>query len=53
MAFDAQGRLFVTHLSRQPEITVFAGQIVDTTTAGTQNYTPIAVSPADGNNDDK
>lgn len=53
MAFDAQGRLFVTHLSRQPELTVFAGQIVDTTTAGTQNYTPIAVSPADGNNDDK
>ena len=56
MAFDSQGRLFVTHLSRQGpdnELSVFAGQIADTTTAGTLNYTPIQVSADDGNNDDK
>jgi hypothetical protein len=56
MAFDAQGRLFATHLSRQGmgnELTVFAGQVADTTTTGTQTYTPIAVSVADGNDDDK
>jgi hypothetical protein len=53
MAFDAVGRLFVTHISRQPEQTIFAGQIVDTTTIGTQSYTPIQVSPFDGIADDK
>jgi hypothetical protein len=53
MAFDSQGRLFVTHLSRQPELTVFAGQVADTTTVGTLNYTPIQVSVGDGNDDDK
>jgi hypothetical protein len=53
MAFDSQGRLFVTHISRQPEQTIFAGQIADTTTANTQNYTPIAVSLFDGIADDK
>jgi hypothetical protein len=54
MAFDSQGRLFVSHLSNTPgELSVFAGQIADTTTTGTQNYTPIQVSTVDGNADDK
>ena len=54
MAYDSQGRLFVSHLSNTPgELSVFAGQIADTTTAGTQNYTPIQVSTVDGNADDK
>ena len=57
MAFDSQGRLFVTHLSRSGgvgnELMVFAGQIADTTTIGTLNYTPIVVSAADGSDDDK
>ncbi len=54
MAFDSQGRLFVSHLSNTPgELSVFAGQIANTTTNGTQNYTPIQVSTVDGNADDK
>ena len=56
MAFDSQGRLFVSHLSRSfggGELTVVAGQIADLTTAGNANYTPIQVSPNDGNDDDK
>jgi Big-like domain-containing protein len=54
MAFDSQGRLFVSHLSTTPgEFSVFAGQIADTTTNGTQNYTPIRVSTVDGIADDK
>ena len=54
LAYDSQGRLFVTHLSTQGgELLVFAGQIADTTTAGNLNYTPIQISTADGNADDK
>jgi hypothetical protein len=55
MAYDSQGRLFVSHLSSTPgELSVFAGQITDTTTAGTLSYTPIQVSNSgDGNPDDK
>lgn len=54
MAFDSQGRLFVSHLTRVAgELTVVAGQIADTVTAGTLNYTPIQVSAADGFGDDK
>lgn len=60
MAFDSQGRLFVSHLSRVVlggELRVFAGQIADTTTPSpnplTDTYTPIQVSQTDGNDDDK
>jgi len=57
MAYDSQGRLFVTHLSRSGgvgnELMVFAGQIANTTTNGTLTYTPIVVSTADGTLDDK
>lgn len=52
--YDSQGRLFVTHLSRPgTEIHLFIGQVTDTTTAGTQNYTPIQVSATDTVSDDK
>lgn len=51
LAFDSQGNLFVSHLSRIPELTVFAGGPIDITTNGT--YTPTQVSVVDGNNDDK
>ncbi|HMM42426.1 MAG TPA: Ig-like domain-containing protein [Thermomicrobiales bacterium] len=56
LAFDSQGRLFVTHLDRvggDNELSVFAGQIADTTTTGTATYTPIQVSADDGDGDDK
>ncbi len=54
MAYDSQGRLFMSHLSTVAgELSVFAGQIADTTTNGTLTYTPIQVSAADGLGDDK
>ena len=54
IAYDAQGRLFVSHLANVGgELTVFAGQVADTTTAGTLTYTPIQVSTTDGMGDDK
>lgn len=60
IAFDSQGRLFVSHLSRVVaggELRVFAGQIADTTTPSpnplTDTYTPIQVSLTDGLADDK
>ena len=54
MAFDSQGRLFVSHLNTVGgELLVFAGQIADTTTVGTLNYTPVQVSATDGLADDK
>jgi hypothetical protein len=56
IAFDSQDRLFVTHLDRvgaDTELSVFVGQITDTTTPGTATYTPVQVSADDGNADDK
>ena len=56
LAFDSQGRLFVSHLDRQGgdnELTVLAGRINDTTTPGSGTYTPVVVSADDGNDDDK
>jgi hypothetical protein len=56
MAFDSQGQLFISHLSRSfgaGELTVVAGLIADTTTPGTATYTPVQVSQTDGNDDDK
>ncbi|MFG2999604.1 Ig-like domain-containing protein [Streptomyces sp. NPDC048340] len=49
LAFDAQGRLFVTHLSRGLNTTpnqlgVGVARINDTTTTGNQTYTPVRVS---------
>lgn len=54
MAFDSQGRLFVSHLDTVGgELLVFAGQIADTTTVGTLTYTPVQVSATNGLGDDK
>ncbi|MEX0784630.1 MAG: Ig-like domain-containing protein [Dehalococcoidia bacterium] len=57
MAFDSQGRLFMTHLSRTVfpagNLTVVGGQIADITTAGTATYTPVAISANDGFGHDK
>lgn len=56
MAFDSQGRLFVSHLSRSfgaGELTAVVGQVVDLTTPGNGTYTPVQVSATDGNDDDK
>ncbi|RST06911.1 hypothetical protein EF910_07975 [Streptomyces sp. WAC07149] len=52
LTFDADGRLFVTHLSRgglntnptPARLGVGVGRINDTTTPGTQTYTPVQVS---------
>ncbi len=56
LAFDSQGRLFISHLSRSfgaNELTVVAAQIADTTTLGNATYTPIQISVTNGNDDDK
>ncbi len=56
IAWDSRGRLFVTHLNRVGagnELSVFAGQVADTTTAGTQTYTPVQVSTINTFDDDK
>ena len=53
IAFDSQGRLFVTHLSNDPgEQSVMAAQIPAPILAG-GNYTPILVSSVNGIGDDK
>lgn len=54
MAYDSQGRLFMSHLSAiAGELAVVAGQVADTTTNGTLTYTPIQVSTTDALPDDK
>ncbi|MEU2396020.1 Ig-like domain-containing protein [Streptomyces sp. NPDC007369] len=58
LAFDSQGRLFVTHLSTNFNSTtgrfgVGAAQINDTTTANTQTYTATQVSGNSPSNHDK
>lgn len=59
LAFDSQGRLFVTHLSRSTALNstgmlgVGVGQITDLTTTGNQTYTPGQVSQDSANNHDK
>ncbi|UYQ65980.1 Ig-like domain-containing protein [Streptomyces peucetius] len=58
LAFDSQGRLFVTHLSTSFNTTpnrfgVGVGQINDLTTTGNQTYTPVQVSANSPNNQDK
>lgn len=58
LAFDSQGRLFVTHLSDDLNTTairfgVGVAQITDLTTTGNQNYTPDQVSGNSPNNHDK
>jgi hypothetical protein len=56
IAWDSQGRLFVTHLDRigaGNELSVFAGQVPDTTTTGTLTYTPVQVSTINTFDDDK
>ncbi|MFZ3498305.1 Ig-like domain-containing protein [Streptomyces sp. 5.8] len=53
LGFDADGNLFVTHLSRgglntnptPARLGLGVGRINDTTTTGTQTYTPVQVSP--------
>ncbi|MFF4393752.1 Ig-like domain-containing protein [Streptomyces sp. NPDC001552] len=53
LGFDAEGRIFVTHLSRgglntnptPARLGVGVGRINDTTTTGNQTYTPVQVSP--------
>ncbi|MCB5169241.1 Ig-like domain-containing protein [Streptomyces bambusae] len=49
LAFDADGRLFVTHLSRglntsPNQLGIGVARIADTTTTGNQTYTPVQVS---------
>ena len=56
IAWDSQGQLFVTHLDRigaGNELSVFAGQVPDTTTTGTLTYTPVQVSTLNTFDDDK
>jgi hypothetical protein len=58
LAFDSQGRLFVTHLSASFNTTpnrfgVGVGRINDLTTTGNQTYTPVQVSQNSPNNQDK
>ncbi|MFD6974380.1 Ig-like domain-containing protein [Streptomyces sp. NPDC059949] len=59
LAFDSQGRLFVTHLSTNfnnnaNRFGVGVARINDLTTTGNQTYTPVVVSDAtDPNNQDK
>ncbi|MFG2294877.1 Ig-like domain-containing protein [Streptomyces sp. NPDC048603] len=58
LAFDSQGRLFVTHLSSSFTTTanrfgVGVARINDLTTNGTQTYTPVQVSPNTPFNHDK
>ncbi|MGW4689483.1 Ig-like domain-containing protein [Streptomyces sp. NPDC004244] len=58
LAFDAQGRLFVTHLSSSFNTTVNrfgvgVARINDTTTPGTQTFTATQVSGNSPNNHDK
>ncbi|MFD7324281.1 Ig-like domain-containing protein [Streptomyces sp. NPDC059875] len=59
LAFDSQGRLFVTHLSRSTALNntgmlgVGVARIADLTTTGNQTYTPIRVSQHSASNHDK
>ncbi|MFF3246174.1 Ig-like domain-containing protein [Streptomyces sp. NPDC002870] len=58
LAFDSQGRLFVTHLSSSFNTTpnrfgVGVARINDLTTTGNQTYTPVQVSGNSPNNHDK
>lgn len=59
IAFDSQGRLFVTHLSPNlnagapARFGVGVARITDTTTTGNQTYTPTQVSADSDNNHDK